>query len=334
MMTTFTAEAGTDAFDDAAIETQTAWCKQRPLHHERSVQIGQYGVKQRRGWLNTQDGRITEGLHTEDETDAVRIERRVRLGRIKHHHANGIMGQQEGIQLLESKQRQTASQGTLADAQVVLALIDGQLNFPAFVIEHAQLQSGVGKGIKQGGDQTMQLTRPWIGAIAVGMHARRRLGDQDLGNLWLDPVFNHPNGQRVVQSLAGTRGQGREVAAIPKLLLTSEEDVWSQACQHERPTLLKGFEEGSRNKATVQQDKHARGNAAQESPTEPLFAGLTGSHNGVEDEMGGGFDQIDTASVGAGTGGVASREATKEKRSGRGIGHILPGADNCHPPSP
>src|SRR5260221_10713223 len=99
MMRTFTAEARTDAFDDAAIETQTAWCKQRPLHHQRSVQIRHHGVKQRRGCLNTQDGRITEGLHTEDETDAVRIERRVRLGGIMYRDANGIMGEQEGIQL-------------------------------------------------------------------------------------------------------------------------------------------------------------------------------------------------------------------------------------------
>src|SRR5260221_10555651 len=80
MMRTFTAEARTDAFDDAAIETQTAWCKQRPLHHQRSVQIRHHGVKQRKGGLKTQKGRITEGLDTEDETEAVRIGRGVETG--------------------------------------------------------------------------------------------------------------------------------------------------------------------------------------------------------------------------------------------------------------
>src|SRR5258708_3152682 len=112
MMRTFTAEARTDAFDDAAIETQTAWCKQRPLHHQRSVQIRHHGVKQQRGCLNTQDGRITEGLHTEDETDAVRIERRGTLGPTKHHHPDGIMGQPKGRKPLDNKEPQPASPWT------------------------------------------------------------------------------------------------------------------------------------------------------------------------------------------------------------------------------
>src|SRR5260221_10841722 len=74
MMRTFTAEARTDAFDDAAIEKQTALCKEPPLHQQISVQIRHHGVKQRRRCLNTPDGRITEGLHTEDETHALRVE--------------------------------------------------------------------------------------------------------------------------------------------------------------------------------------------------------------------------------------------------------------------
>jgi hypothetical protein len=85
------------------------------------------------------------------------------------------------------------------------------------------------------------------------------------------------------------------------------------------------LQEGSREQAAITEDQHARLDAAQEAPTEPLFARPAGGKDGIQDQMAAHFDQRETAHLWIRAGGWAGTEPAQEASLLWAVRHILQG---------
>ena len=213
MLGTFATKASTDVFDDATIETQAPGSDQGSL----GGQIGTHALEQAVGLLLGNEGTVNDALpqHLDGsgKTDAIGVQA-LGLSRLPHQAADGIMGQQEGVELLQDQLGRAAAQGLLAEALLISGLVDGLFNFPAFVIAQTQPPGGRLLRGEQGGDEAMDLAHLRIGGATVAMHARGSDLLQLLGHLRVNEVLNDAYLQGSRQALAGRGGKGRQVAAI------------------------------------------------------------------------------------------------------------------------
>ena len=310
MLGTFATKASTDVFDGATIETQSPGSDQGSLGGQIRTHALEQALDLLRGSESTVNDALPQHLDGSGKTDAIGVQA-LGLSRLPHQAADGIMGQQQGVELLQDQLGRATAQGLLAEALLISGLVDGLFNFPAFVRAQTQRLGGSLLGGEQGGDEPMDLAHLRIGAPAGTMHARGGHLLELLGDLRVNEVLNDAHLQRSRQALAILRVQGRQVAAIGQDLLFVGKDALGQPTQHMGSARANGLHQGTRDEAPIHQHEHAGFERWQQAAGQAHFGGLAGRGNDLDDGMGAGFDQVEATQLGVRTARFALGDAPK-----------------------
>ena len=137
------------ALDNARVSAWTA-CWQGLTDNVRQEALPEALMVGRIHQLKFRDGRANE-VQRLDKTEAVGI-KVISQSSLMHDKADNKMGQAQGIQLLDDADGLERTQGTRQEALVDFDFIQGDFDFPTFMIQHNQLQGRITGRVKQGGD--------------------------------------------------------------------------------------------------------------------------------------------------------------------------------------
>src|SRR5579875_2301683 len=203
-----------------------------------------------------------------------------RMGRGEHQASHGIVSQQKPIELLLDPIRGLTAQGVLAQALVSIDLINGDLDFPAFVIGPDDLLCRDGTRVEQGGHQTMQFSMSHTPRI-------------------INTIFNDAYWQRSPSLM--TRGvvgiEIGQVASITQLAHIGGDHVAGQSCHHMNAQTSQHGEKGRREEATIQQDQHSWLHPTQNLVRQRLLSMCIGSKGRIDNLMGSALLQIHPANL-------------------------------------
>jgi len=160
-------------FDDARVEAQPARRQQPITPAEVLDQAGREVGVAGDGQTRSQEQAIGDHFDGVGKTDAIGVNVGL-LGGFAHQDTQGIMRQEQGIEFLQDAAGALAGQGTLSNALMLFDLIDHQFDFPAFVVEQAQVPSWIEPWVHQGGHQAMEFMHLGIGRATAMLTVRRR----------------------------------------------------------------------------------------------------------------------------------------------------------------
>ena len=202
------------------------------------------------------------------------------------------MPQEQGVEFLQDRDGARASQGPLGNALMVFELIDHQLDFPALVVEQAQLQSRIEHRVQQGRHQAMDFMQRGIGRATAMLAVGRGDVLQPLGGLGAQAVADEAHGQRLAQVRIVEAGQGEQDTAVGQHARGgADQAVAGQTPQHLGSLLDQSMQQGGTVEAAIQEHQHPRADRAQESLGQASLADLAEGGDGVDNGVGAHLDQ-------------------------------------------
>src|SRR6266571_789586 len=316
-------------FDDPAIEAQTTRRKQMMTINQIGMQTPQQAIRSNKSQKRTQVQPAFEDSNPLGEADAVRVQSRG-SGCLERESTHGIMGQQEGIEFLQNKDGQFAPQGLTAQTLVILDLINGQLNFPTLMVEHAQITGRIQIRIEQGGDKPMNLANIGIDPPTGMSHTRGGNLFQTSCDLLLDGVLDDAYCQGLFQTWILFGQQCHQITAVWQNLLLVGIVLEGQTTQQMGPMIEQGLQKAHRDEATIHQDEHPGFNGAQESLRQTLLRGEARSDHQINNGVGANFCQIHTMQLRERAPSPTRTTPTKIGRISWRVSHIFIGPIQSH----
>jgi hypothetical protein len=179
------------SFDDARVEAQTAR-RQEPIGPTEVLDQAGRQISLAGYWqASSQQQTIGDHFDGVGQTDAIRVN----AGCFAHQDTQGIMPQEQGVEFLQDRDGALAGQGPLGNALMVFELIDHQLDFPALVVEQAQVQSRIEQRVQQGRQQAMDFMHRGIGRATAMLAVGRGDVFQALGGLGAQAVADDAHGE-------------------------------------------------------------------------------------------------------------------------------------------
>src|SRR5881398_2521909 len=154
MLGTFATKASTDVFDDATIETQPPGSNQGSLRGQIRTHALEQTLDLLLGNKGTVNDALPQHLDGSGKTDAIGVQA-LGLSRLPHQAADGIMGQQQGVELLQDQLGPATAQRLLAQPLLISGYVDRLFDLPAFMIAQTQRLSRRLLGREQGGEEPM-----------------------------------------------------------------------------------------------------------------------------------------------------------------------------------
>ena len=139
MMRSLAAKARLGLLGNTTIEAQAAGSHQRVGMKQGGRDLSEHGGNLLVTHQGTQAQRVTQFLNRQRETDAIGVQPWLSVGRVQHQALQRIMGQHDGVELLQAQEGQSTAQGRLAQAQMILGLVNHQFDFPSLVIEQHEI---------------------------------------------------------------------------------------------------------------------------------------------------------------------------------------------------
>src|SRR5205814_2455253 len=292
MLWFLTAKASTRLFDDPAIEAQATWGKQMMRVNQVGMQTHERTIGSSRGQERTQIQPAFEHANPLGEADPIRIQS-LGLGCLQQKSTDGIMGQQECVELLQDQDGQFTAQGLAAQTLVILDLIDGQFDFPPLMIEHTEITGYIEIRIEQGCGYSMDLANIRIGRETATADARGRNLFQTSCYLLFNPILDDAQGQRFLQAGILSGQKSDQITAIFEDVLLVFKHMLGDTAQEASSMSDKLLQKAHPDKATIGHDKHPRLNRAQQPLGQTVFRSGAGSNHGSNNGLSSYLYQID-----------------------------------------